>query len=40
MGENRDVYRALVSRSEGKCPVGKARCRWQCDINLDFKEIV
>ena len=40
MGEKRDLYRTLVNRSEGKCPVGRPRCRWQCDINLDLKEIV
>ena len=39
-GEKRGVYRALVSRSEGKCPVERPRCRWQCATNLDLKEIV
>ena len=24
------MHRALVSRSEGKCPVGRPRCRWWC----------
>jgi len=40
MGEKRDEHGTLVSRTEGKCPVGRPRRRWQCDINLDLKEIV
>jgi hypothetical protein len=32
MGEGRDVYRVLVSRSEGKRPLGRPRHRWKGNI--------
>jgi hypothetical protein len=39
MGEGIVVYRVLVGRSEGKRPLGRPRCRWEDNINLDFREI-
>jgi hypothetical protein len=38
-GEGRGVYRVLVGRSEGKRPVGRHRCRWEDNINIDLREI-
>jgi len=35
----RGVYRVLVGRSEGKRPVGRHRCRWEDNINIDLREI-
>jgi hypothetical protein len=29
MGEERNVYRVLMGKPEGKRPLGKARCRWR-----------
>jgi hypothetical protein len=28
MGENRNAYRVLVGKPEGKRPLGQPRCRW------------
>jgi hypothetical protein len=38
MGENRNVYRLLVGKPEGKRPLGRPRCRW-IDIKMDLLEI-
>jgi hypothetical protein len=37
--ENRNVYRLLVRKPEGKRPLGKPRRRWIDDINMDLLEI-
>jgi hypothetical protein len=34
MGEERDVHRVLVGKSEGKRPLGRPRCRWEDNINM------
>jgi hypothetical protein len=39
MGERRDVYRVLVSRSEGKRPLGRARHRREDNINMGLREM-
>jgi hypothetical protein len=39
MGENRNVYRLLVGKSEGKRPLGRLRHRWMDDIKIDPLEI-
>jgi hypothetical protein len=39
MGEKRNAYRILVGNSEGKRPLGRARCRWVDIIKMDLKEI-
>jgi hypothetical protein len=31
-GEERDVYRVLVGKPEGKRPLGRPRCRWEVNI--------
>jgi hypothetical protein len=38
MGERRDVYRALVGKPEGKCPLGRPRCRWEGNIKWIFRK--
>jgi len=39
MGERRGVYRVLVGKPEGKRPLGRARHRWEDNINMDFQEV-
>jgi len=39
MGEKRGVYRILVSKSEGKRPLGRPMRRWEDDIKMDLKEV-
>jgi len=39
MGEEREVYRALVGKPEGKRPLGKPRRRRVDNIRLDLQEV-
>jgi hypothetical protein len=39
MGENRNAYRLLVGKPEGKRPLGRPRCRWADNIKIDLLEI-
>jgi hypothetical protein len=39
MGENRDVYRILMGKLEGKRPLGRPRPRWEDNINKDLQEV-
>jgi hypothetical protein len=39
MGEERNVYRLLVRKPEGKRPLGRPRRRWIDNINMDLLEI-
>jgi hypothetical protein len=39
MGENRNVYKFLVGKPEGKRPVGRPRRRWIDNIKLDLLDI-
>jgi hypothetical protein len=39
MGKGRGVYRVLVVKREGKIPLGRPRCRWKDNIQLDIREI-
>jgi hypothetical protein len=39
MGEERKVYKVLVGKPEGKCPLGKPRRRWEDGIRMDLREI-
>jgi hypothetical protein len=39
MGENRNAYRILVGKPEGKGPLGRQRCRWVDDIIVDLRGI-
>jgi hypothetical protein len=38
MGEGRDVYKVLVGKPEGKRPLGRPRCKWEDNINMDLQE--
>jgi hypothetical protein len=37
--EGIDVYAVLCGRPEGKRPLGRPRHRWDCNIEMDLKEI-
>ena len=39
MGEERDVYRVLVGKPEGKRPLGRPRRRWVDNIKMDLQEV-
>jgi hypothetical protein len=39
MGEERNVYRVLMGKPEGKRPLGRPRCRWEDGIRMDLREI-
>ena len=39
MGEERDVYRVLVGKPEGKRPLGRPRRRWVDNIRMDLQEV-
>jgi hypothetical protein len=39
MGEKRNVYRLLVGKPEGKRQLGRPRCKWIDNINMDLSEI-
>jgi hypothetical protein len=39
MGENRNAYRILVGKPEGKRPLGRPRRKWVDDIKMDLREI-
>jgi hypothetical protein len=36
---NRNAYKNLVGRPEGKIPVGRTRHRWKDNIRMDLREI-
>jgi hypothetical protein len=39
MGENRNEYRIMVGKPEGKRPLGRPRRRWVNNIKMDLKEM-
>jgi hypothetical protein len=39
MGEERQVYKVLVGKPEGKRPLGKPRRRWEDGVRMDLREI-
>jgi hypothetical protein len=39
MGDNRNAYRTLVGKPEGKRPLGRPRRRWVDNIKMDLGEI-
>jgi hypothetical protein len=39
MGEERNVYRVLMGKPEGKRPLERPRCRWEDEIRMDLREI-
>jgi hypothetical protein len=38
-GEERDVYRILVGKPEGKRPLGRPRRRWDDNIKITLQEV-
>ena len=39
MGEEREVYRVLVGKPEGKRPLGRPRRRWVDNTRMDLQEV-
>jgi len=39
MGEEREVYRFLVGKPEGRRPLGRPRRRWVYNIRMDLQEV-
>jgi len=39
MGEEREVYRVLVGKPEGKRLLGRPRRRWEDNIRMDIQEV-
>jgi hypothetical protein len=39
MGEDRNVYKVLMGKLEGKRPLGRPWCRWEDGIRMDFRDI-
>jgi hypothetical protein len=39
-GEKRNAYRLLVEKPEGRRPLGRSRCRWADNIEMDLGETV
>jgi hypothetical protein len=39
MGEERNVYRVLMGKPEGKRPLGRPRRIWEDGIRMDLREI-
>jgi len=39
MGEEREVYRALLGKPERKKSMGRPRCRWVDNIRMDLQEL-
>jgi hypothetical protein len=39
MGEERNVYKLLLGKPEGKGPLERPRRRWEDGIKMDFREI-
>jgi hypothetical protein len=38
-GERRGAYRALLSKHEGRRPLGRLRRRWEGNIKMDLREV-
>jgi len=39
MGEEREVYRFLLGKAEGRRPLGRPRCRWVDNIEMDLQAV-
>jgi hypothetical protein len=39
MGEKRGSYRVLVEKPEGKRPLGRPRCRWKFNTEMNLQEV-
>jgi hypothetical protein len=38
-GDNRNAYRIVVGKAEGKRPLGRPKCKWVDNIQIDLREI-
>jgi hypothetical protein len=38
-GGSKNAFRFLVGKPEGKRPLGRRRCRWLDNINMDLGEV-
>jgi hypothetical protein len=38
MGERRGAYRVLMGKPEERRPLGRARRRWEDNIEMDYRE--
>ena len=39
LGERRDVYRFLVGKPDGKRSLGRPKCGWKDNIEIDLQEL-
>jgi hypothetical protein len=39
MGENRNIYRILMGKPEGKRPLGRPSSRWLNNIKMGLREV-
>jgi hypothetical protein len=39
MGEERNMYKVLMGKPEGKRPLGRPKRRWEDGIRMDLREI-
>jgi len=39
VGRGRGVYRVLVGKPEGRRPLGRPRCRWEDNIEMDLQGV-
>jgi hypothetical protein len=39
MGEERNVYKVLMGKPEGKIPLGRPRRKWEDGIRMDLRDI-
>jgi hypothetical protein len=39
MGGERNVYKVLMGKPEGKRPLGRPRCRWEDGIRVDLRDM-
>jgi hypothetical protein len=39
MGEKRNAYRVLVRNPEENRPLGRSRCRWEDNSDMDLREV-
>jgi hypothetical protein len=39
MGQERDLYRILEGKPEGKKPLGRRRSRWEDNIKIDLQKV-
>jgi hypothetical protein len=39
MGEKRDVYRVLMTKTEGNSPLGRSKYRWDNNIEMDLQKV-